>query len=1574
MSGYSMQEEALISYHNSALTQELVLSLGQSPFSAGESVYDVKLQSYDTNFHTQFQWAYLQNTVSESIDATDPNQWASMRLKGDFYTPDGNTFKIFVYITDTEQTIGSPVTSGSMRIIMGDTPSFLPYDGTGAATPNVYDSSTRAWSAGLVATPFFGYYPAFGGEDLALAQTAAEELSPINVAISFNIQGTEFYVPDGLPAGSVYWGTLGRELFLNLDSDASDEYGAAISSNVSIFSNYEGRDAALFESSQSSYLQVPFSSNYNLNNEFTISTWLAAPSVPAGQTMTVLQIGSGNNNVINISINPSDSASNAGHIKFSAKDSLGTSGEVYSVNPIVDNQWTHIALTKTSSGSITLYVNGQMSGDLYLSNPIVFAAGDFVEIGRTGESPQDYLDASLDNFELHRYGMMHSNVAWKYQEGIAIYGGGPSISLLDSGPFSYQDTIEVVTDTAGGYLEFINWFEKQGDGTSWMHIPDLYDETSIIVDFNLSGKIIAPAMSVDGSMYFGDEIQIPDLSSFIVPVVKAGHFPAFETEDEAVLMPSGDGTALEYNLIAGKPFYMPGGLTLGVDMFEGNYLLDSNYKFETNEDETGNYDLDLSGITGGLSSIAGRDALNFHTSAQSLTLSDPNIFDYGTSSFTVSFWAKVSVGDGVNSSLLSKRYDSNAIGYSIYKDSADKIVAEVSSDGTNFYTIKSEQPVADTNFVHISMIVDRDDSLMELYIDGQLQNAGVDISSLGSISNAEPLSLGLENGMTHLQYFAIDDLYFFGRKMEDLEVLDWYDIDHVQDPSQGVTLIIESQDTYGDGWNNGATVEIFDAQWNLLHTSSGPGNSDNQNWVTETLFVPNDATYNWRATGGSFTYENMYKILHPDSSILLVLNMADNNGNTLQWPDSPVIEGSFTVGSVAVPAIISASLVSYSSNNLEVELQMNASAAAVADNWAYSTTTPFVVGSQHTGTVAASLSQSEDIAVNIGINTVYAAIIDANGDVIAIADPLVVNTESVVLTMSQYDAAGDGWNGAMLTVYDSNGAETAIKDITLSSGTTGSENFSLVPGSYTYSLTPGYYPEEVGLQLETAGGYELIVVAPGELTQSGLTGSFTFVSEANLAIVTADLSHAGAGVINVTSSANNNAITQGAVKWSARILDENMTPLNVGETLPGSMALVDLGAPMTLSAQVGGLTVVRVAVVDSSNVIVAVRSVSIDLLVATLISTGGPHVWAGDYLNLAFTPGALGETLSGITLDKFFLNEDGSFSHTEPLPIQGLYHELGLEDEGHWLRATATLSTGQAIYSNVFVGGILKDLSAKYVLMNSVLDRHENLYDGYGLTNGSFVYDAEVNRNVLDITGGYFDIPEALSSSISSYSQYSIGFWVKPSAFSQNKNILLSNADNNGDYSIEVSFDSTGNLVLAHNDGYGTELSVTWNNASGVPVGTWSYIHIDWWPHQSEGGKVSFYINGQPAGDPHIVNLDVMPQTPFNNRLRVGSDVDGFEGRLSDLRVYKDQAISGAQRYRVLSLGMSQIVSEYVVDVTPGQQYMLFADGRLVSPDDYTVDYGKIVFSDTRSLNLGGAITLLKVQDAVGSPNYNIGG
>ena len=171
------------------------------------------------------------------------------------------------------------------------------------------------------------------------------------------------------------------------------------------------------------------------------------------------------------------------------------------------------------------------------------------------------------------------NGVYYYSNEITMPDLMPTI-VIDNDPASLSlgDTVTVTIDLKGAVIGNFSWYSN----SDWVG----KDPSGYVIAASDTQKVITAEMQLhrSGNIYDGmgtytANITVPDLAANLVPVQKNGYYPLFLTEAEANLWSAGNGSSHTHEF-GGVTYYMPNGLTLGVDQFHGDYQLAVQYSMD----------------------------------------------------------------------------------------------------------------------------------------------------------------------------------------------------------------------------------------------------------------------------------------------------------------------------------------------------------------------------------------------------------------------------------------------------------------------------------------------------------------------------------------------------------------------------------------------------------------------------------------------------------------------------------------------------------------------------------------------------------------------------------------------------------------------------------------------------------------------------------------------------------------------------------------------------------------------------------------------------------------------------------
>ena len=173
-------------------------------------------------------------------------------------------------------------------------------------------------------------------------------------------------------------------------------------------------------------------------------------------------------------------------------------------------------------------------------------------------------------------------------------------------------------------------------------------------------------------------------------------------------------------------------------------------------------------------------SLNFDGTDDYVNMGDPSsgILDFGSNSFSISFWINAASGQPTNTIILGKGNEGAVTaGYRFIINSGgtdSTSIAFVASDGT---TTKSAGKISvglDGSWHLITGVVNRTDSLIQYYVDG-IRKVSISFTPTGSVNTSSVLAIG-RNSSSSGGYFSgqIDDVRVFNYALTATQVKTLY--------------------------------------------------------------------------------------------------------------------------------------------------------------------------------------------------------------------------------------------------------------------------------------------------------------------------------------------------------------------------------------------------------------------------------------------------------------------------------------------------------------------------------------------------------------------------------------------------------------------------------------------------------------------------------------------------------------------------------------------------------------------------------------------------------------------------------
>ena len=160
---------------------------------------------------------------------------------------------------------------------------------------------------------------------------------------------------------------------------------------------------------------------------------------------------------------------------------------------------------------------------------------------------------------------------------------------------------------------------------------------------------------------------------------------------------------------------------------------------------------------------------DFDGSTDIITVSDPNILDFGTGDFSISFWV-FSDDLATTKYILQKKvsFNNNSAGFTVFISTDNGINARI-ADGTNVKYLDSNVTVADGEWHSVVLTFDRSANLTVYVDDGVGVSEAID-GAANSISNSDGLWIGQRNGGAAFFNGKLAELKFYNRILSATEI------------------------------------------------------------------------------------------------------------------------------------------------------------------------------------------------------------------------------------------------------------------------------------------------------------------------------------------------------------------------------------------------------------------------------------------------------------------------------------------------------------------------------------------------------------------------------------------------------------------------------------------------------------------------------------------------------------------------------------------------------------------------------------------------------------------------------------
>lgn len=509
---------------------------------------------------------------------------------------------------------------------------------------------------------------------------------------------------------------------------------------------------------------------------------------------------------------------------------------------VVAGRWYHLALT-IDPHKVQLYKNGSIlltkdfSGTYtpsFVPDNIIFC--------KSHADDNNNLVGGMDHVQLWSRTLSHSEVNYLRNTQSFNY---ISIDLpegrADDSELQPGDTLGALTGFwHGDSLEYFA-FEVQMDGY-WQPVSGGYLSSQSPVDFTpspfsvpwaASGRNMQIKAMIDGQWLSTNTISIPDFTSFLSPVSYMGHYPLYSSGEEASLASGAQMSYHTHDFIdeygSSVTYYMPEGLTMGVDQFHGDYGIYAKMGFEEtlDDDSLNGFQSSTPDSAASFSSADGRLALALDGSSR-YAYPSINLYDAGDPSkpLTMSFWIKPPTGFNAEGDVVfgTRRSDQNG-GFSFQKgvDNQYYFVSQ-KSDGSSTVGLGGI-PLPYDQWSHVTIVVQPGGTALR-YLDG-VYIGDVDLGSGFPMDNHSTFTIGGLSTSDEANWQGeFDDFRIWtDKEMVANEVQYHYQQSIVTTPVtvSGDPVDISMQDSYGDGWNgNNLYVFNVDSTGEKTSVAAGP--------------------------------------------------------------------------------------------------------------------------------------------------------------------------------------------------------------------------------------------------------------------------------------------------------------------------------------------------------------------------------------------------------------------------------------------------------------------------------------------------------------------------------------------------------------------------------------------------------------------------------------------------------------------------------------------------------------------------------------------------------------------------------
>jgi len=156
-----------------------------------------------------------------------------------------------------------------------------------------------------------------------------------------------------------------------------------------------------------------------------------------------------------------------------------------------------------------------------------------------------------------------------------------------------------------------------------------------------------------------------------------------------------------------------------------------------------------------------------------VSVGNPANLQFGTGSFSVEAWVKRGAFPESAFRPIVASYSGLTSGgfiFALEQFTTDGSLRFDFGDGTGVFPIGriifNRGSIKDTEFHHVAMVVDRSIQKGKVYVDGVQAGADIDISSIGSVSGSEPITIGKAPNQPHTFFGLIDEVEIYNRALD----------------------------------------------------------------------------------------------------------------------------------------------------------------------------------------------------------------------------------------------------------------------------------------------------------------------------------------------------------------------------------------------------------------------------------------------------------------------------------------------------------------------------------------------------------------------------------------------------------------------------------------------------------------------------------------------------------------------------------------------------------------------------------------------------------------------------------------